>query len=176
MPSLTQPIMKHFPTQTCRQCCLVTQLKTVWMAAVDEVCERHGIFKATYPMDEMSLEELERVSMSPHLFVKSIKRNSARGTVPMCRIRPLQDPSSNQIIHIRSLFLVPGGRFLVTAGADRVCLWDIGWSTLAPALKPYPLAALKRPNFHLHAVVPSLDKEELIVAVQRLEKPLSFCH
>ena len=116
-------------------------------------------------MDKMTLQELEHAVMSPRLFVKSVNENSARRTVPAHRTRTLQDLNSDQRIHVYSLFLVPGGRFLVTAGRDKVCLWDLGYSVDATT-KPYALATLERADFYLHAVVPSSDQKEPIVAIQ----------
>ena len=83
-------------------------------------------------------------------------------------------------MNVCSVYLVPGGRYLLTSGSDedddRLCLWDIGYSAHAP-MKLLPIARLEEgqqriagspfeeKNFCIKAVGPSSDGKDLVVAV-----------
>jgi hypothetical protein len=76
----------------------------------------------------MSLSELEHAALSLHRFIKSIKAadnaNPAHPyqnrSIPHCGRVGL---SSDEIHGVDKLFLVPGGRFLLTSGNEiGVCL------------------------------------------------------
>lgn len=144
------------------------------MAALERVCDQHGIFKPTYPMEKMTLAELEHAASGPHRFVKWMK------TFPSSTTEAL--PSRKQVFHFRKrensagvpdqvhepeiLRLVPGGRYLVTAGSC-LCLWDLGYSSNVTA-KPFPLATLEAPHGyfipHLETI-PSSDGKDILILV-----------
>jgi hypothetical protein len=56
--------------------------RPVWVAALDRVCELHGIFKPTYPLEKMSLSELEYAALMPYRFVKMVKEHENNAGIP----------------------------------------------------------------------------------------------
>ncbi|KAJ2926394.1 hypothetical protein H1R20_g10700, partial [Candolleomyces eurysporus] len=154
--------------KTCRMFHRTTKARIVWLVALQRICETHGIFKPTFPTNRMSLLELEHAALSPHRFVKSIKAaeniNPAHPhqnrSIPR---RGRADPNSNEIR--RELFLIPGGRFLLSSeGRSGVCLWDLGYNARIP-INPFPIATLDLPGSSLKSVVPSEGGKELLLAV-----------
>lgn len=152
--------------------------RTVWLSALDRVCDQHGIFKPTYPTDKMTLSELEHAASGPHRFVndygsapKSHTEAYMKRWIP-CRMRTPDSDTSDGLYKISNLYLIPGGRFLLTAGkpADpsslgSLCLWDLGYNTHSPA-KAFPVATapIDNPTVTLTAC-PSLQGSYLDVMI-----------
>lgn len=100
-------------------------------------------------MEEMSLAELEHAASGPHRFVKFIKSFPEAPAKPL----PLQTRFCNfrqdgnflgtlRDVHVpETMRLVPGGRFLFTAGTH-LCLWDLGYGMNRP-IYPFPIATLQ---------------------------------
>ncbi|KAJ3497054.1 hypothetical protein NMY22_g19739 [Coprinellus aureogranulatus] len=57
---------------TCRVFYRAAASRSVWLAALDRVCEQHGIYKPTYPLEKMTLAELEHAASGPHRFIKFV--------------------------------------------------------------------------------------------------------
>ncbi|KAJ3501326.1 hypothetical protein NMY22_g18968 [Coprinellus aureogranulatus] len=125
---------------TCRIIYQVAASRSVWLEALDRVCEQHGIYKPTYPMKTMSLSELEYAASRPHRFIKFVMEfdsNACASSVSsledsspssveessssphstrqfLCRKEPKEGGQPDSLYHISKLVLVPGGRFVVT--------------------------------------------------------------
>lgn len=131
----------------------------------------------------MSLLELEYASLSPHLFVNLVKEYDgfSRSTVYHSRIlrggnlreqRKLlssQDLLAYGGVYAWSVYLVPGGRFLLTAGPsfDRIALWDLGYNGYTD-MKLTPIARLPRLDQadgpeDIKTVAPSSNGKDLVV-------------
>lgn len=147
------------------------------------MCEQHGIYKPTYPVEKMTLAELERAALGPHRFIKSIDEARSRSSerpVPYlarqfrCRKRAREATGPNDLYAVSHLALVPGGRFLFTAagrsGDDPklsvVCLWDLGHNMRSP-IKAYPIASVSSPRANLIHIsaFPSSRGREIVVAI-----------
>ena len=70
----------------------------------------------------MSDLELERAAMAPRRWIDAFRKLHSNES------SKIPDPRTTRIIHNRadSYFIVPGGRYLVTAG-DCICVWDLGY-------------------------------------------------
>ncbi|KAJ3546959.1 hypothetical protein NMY22_g1846 [Coprinellus aureogranulatus] len=158
---------------TCKMFRRVSASRTVWIAALERVCEQHGIFKPTYPLDKMTCAELESAASGPHRFMQFIS-DSFQETHPkrapsLTRQFPCWKMGTGsgfpeRLHDVERLFIVPGGRFLLTAG-DSLCLWDLGYSIATP-MKPFPVASLPislEPLFLTAS--PSVNGQELTIAL-----------
>jgi hypothetical protein len=111
--------------QTCRALELATRQRTVWMAVLYRVCFDNSLFLPSFPIPEMSDLELERAAMGPHRW------NELCGAFQMQHSYDTSEvlrPRTTRIIKdmINELFIVPGGRYLVTAG-NGLFVWDLGY-------------------------------------------------
>ena len=75
----------------------------------------------------MSDLELERAAMAPHRWIKlcdALQKQNVDGS------REILHPRTTRTIMGRaeSLFIVPGGRYLVTAG-NGLSVWDLGYDS-----------------------------------------------
>ncbi|KAJ3527747.1 hypothetical protein NMY22_g9667 [Coprinellus aureogranulatus] len=129
----------------CRMFYKTAATRSVWISSLHRVCDQHGTYNPTYPTDKMTLAELEHAASGPHRFVKLVNEFGSaptRRTQPYmtrriaCRMNdPVTGPQASDGLHwISAISLVPGGRFLVSAGRDdrkeddpgAICLWDLG--------------------------------------------------
>ncbi|KAJ3513286.1 hypothetical protein NMY22_g15088 [Coprinellus aureogranulatus] len=152
----------------------------VWLAALDRVCEQHGIYKPGYPTEKMTLAELKHAASGPHRFVKWVKEFELTSLL-VCKQpylsrqissrRRANDPDDmdGAISHV---LLIPGGRFLVTvmtprtaAGEGTMCLWDLGYNMHCPA-KLFPIATTPvQGAFHNLGACLNENGKEIILAV-----------
>jgi hypothetical protein len=118
--------------------------KSVWVPALDSICRRHKLFRPSYPVDEMTLVEIQCAALGPHRWTKMVeshhKKNpgplGASSTVPLQPFRKT-DTSTNPVWRDRhSQFLVPGGRFAVTCDKKFLSLWDLGVVAKGRSLSP----------------------------------------
>ena len=93
------------------------------MTVLHQVCIDNTIFLPTFPIPDMSNLELERAAMAPRRWIE------------LCGEQHFNDfselhPRTTRIIKdhalVNSLFIVPGGRYLVTAGKG-IFVWDLGY-------------------------------------------------
>jgi hypothetical protein len=135
----------------------------------------------------MTLSELEHASLSPQLFMNLFQKY---GDVSAClayqtrilhgRTRKpgseMDEAPQLSAIDVDSVYIVPGGRFLLTAGwrADsKLCLWDVGYNAyarmklrpIAKLLQPIMAGEQRRPNT-IYSVAPSSDGRNLVIATQ----------
>ncbi|KAJ3539222.1 hypothetical protein NMY22_g4835 [Coprinellus aureogranulatus] len=158
---------------TCKMFRRVSASRTVWIAALERVCEQHGIFKPTYPLDKMTCAELESAASGPHRFTQfisdSFQKTHPKRAPSLTRQFPCWKVGTGsgfpeRLHDVERLFIVPGGRFLLTAG-DSLCLWDLGYSIATP-MKPFPVASLPillEPLFLTAS--PSVNGQELTIAL-----------
>ena len=156
----------HQPPKACRVFRKAANARLVWKSALERVIEEHGIFWPTFPLADMSTEQLEHAASGPYRFAEKLQTSFGD------RYRAYQDRTFSplQKNHVGThvvdkMTLVPGGRFLVTSGDDSICLWDLGFNLETP-VSPYPLATLEGNGFNLGDTSPSpSDEDELILAV-----------
>lgn len=128
-----------------------TTHRTVWLDALRRVCTAHEVSVLTYPMENMSLRDLEHAATSPARFIAQISKEWAEGDViPAFHTRLFQPrlPKSvpGNLGETALMRLVPGGRYLVTAtDLARISVWDLGWRP-AEVLNPYPLVSIILPS------------------------------
>lgn len=117
----------------------------------------------TFPIYDMSLSALEYAATGPERFL----RTAINGN--------LLEPRSHLIIErdnvgFRGIFLVPGGRYLVTVDFTRVAVWDLGIpgcpSTAPQSTKPVSsLPALREFHLAILLVHPTEDGRGLTIFI-----------
>jgi hypothetical protein len=89
----------------------------------------------------MTVEELMRLALSPFIFSRLVSEEG-EGRLPEVQTRIFSPRlrRSESISELRSLHLIPGGRYLLTYHTRHVCMWDLGYGRVAAA--PFPIAVL----------------------------------
>ena len=111
--------LKH--VKTCKALELATRQRIVWVDALHRVCLDNTLFLPSFPIPDMSDLELERAAMAPRRWI-GLKQH-------LNEFSEMLHPRTTRIIkyaNISHLFIVPGGRYLVTAGYG-LSVWDLGY-------------------------------------------------
>jgi len=118
----------------------------VWLEALRYVCDTHGLFRPSFPLADMSQKALEHAALFPYVFSSGLL--SKQGQVIQPFVTRLLEPRMmawNTGEENREVFedfrLIPGGRFLITKGTNRIHLWDLRVNTLG-FMRPFPLASM----------------------------------
>ena len=109
--------------KTCKALELATRKRIVWMTVLHQVCIDNTIFLPSFPIPDMSNLELERAAMAPRRWIELCGEQHSNDFSEL-------HPQTTRIIEdhalVNSLFIVPGGRYLVTAG-NGIFVWDLGY-------------------------------------------------
>ena len=82
----------------------------------------------------MSDVELEQAALAPHRWISLCSTfakqnpNDSEAMLRPSKKRIIRNPQSHQWTGI---FLVPGGRYLVSNSSDDLCVWDLGYTSNA---------------------------------------------
>ena len=139
--SLHKPV-NFFHIKTCKALQLSTRQRVVWVAALHRVCLDNTLFLPSFPISDMSDLELERSAMAPRRWIELCnafkeKHLNEFGTLPL---RPARNINLKALTatpkdyHASTkLFLVPGGRYLVTSSSEALSVLDLGCTSLKNA-------------------------------------------
>ena len=113
----------------------------------------------------MSDAELEQAALAPHRWISRCStfakqhRNDSDAVLHPSKTRIIRNPHPLQ--HHADIFLVPGGRYLVSCSLDGICVWDLGYTSNAD---PKLLASLG-PNTGAHSfgINTTADRMGLII-------------
>ena len=100
------------------------------MSVLHQVCIDNTLFLPSFPIPDMSDLELERAAMAPHRWIElcsASQKQQSNDFSEMLRPRTTRIIKDTMII---SLFFVPGGRYMVTAG-NGLLVWDLGYVSTA---------------------------------------------
>ncbi|KAJ7689472.1 hypothetical protein B0H17DRAFT_1202359 [Mycena rosella] len=150
----TEPTAIFSFGQTCKKFLEITLTRTVWMNAVRRMCELNGLFKPSFPLDDMSLPELQYAAVSATWFTTRLHKQKGDATsvsldpfvrrVFTPRVVKSSNVASEKSGAVKKLALVPGGRFLIIATDALIHLWDLGHSA-RKLIKPHALASIALP-------------------------------
>ena len=94
------------------------------MSVLHRVCIDNTLFLPSFPIPDMSDLELERAAMAPHRWIKlcgAFQRQHYNDVSKILR------PRTRYVKGIvSSICIVPGGRYMVTAGTS-LLVWDLGY-------------------------------------------------
>ena len=96
------------------------------MTALRRVCLDNILFLPSFPISDMSDLELERAAIAPRRWLElcnafKTQHSDDSNNMPHPRTTRVIDHDDSAIF-----FIVPGGRYLVTAG-DGLYVWDLGY-------------------------------------------------
>ncbi|EAU89301.2 hypothetical protein CC1G_03566 [Coprinopsis cinerea okayama7 len=142
--------------KTCKTWYDHSKNRAAWIRAAERVCLRNGIQKAWLPVREMSLSDLEHLTLSPSRFLRLLDNHNYDTVRPLLTRSLVPQPRAgdDDTFEINRAFLVPGGRFLITVTCqdadehlyDAGCLlWDLGFGERYP-MKLFPIAHLDFPD------------------------------
>ncbi|KAJ3507922.1 hypothetical protein NMY22_g16784 [Coprinellus aureogranulatus] len=125
----------------------ITKSRVVWLCALERICIANEIFRPSFPVERMSILELEHAATAPSRFLNLVKRLDLDAAPLPYSSRDLvfrKAPSLEGTHGLRSFYLVPGGRFLLLSTDDlSLVLWDLGHNmNVVP--KPYPIATSEK--------------------------------
>ena len=130
------------------------------------MCLHNSLFLPTFPINDMSDVELEQAALAPHRWI-SLCSTFAKQHPHDCDAA--LRPSTKRIIRNPcwskpDIFLVPGGRYLASYSLERICVWDLGYTSNAD---PQLLASLG-PNAEPHSfrINTTSDCMGLVIIVQ----------
>lgn len=141
--------------QTCKSITTATRERTVWLEALRRVCVVNGIFKPTFPLQEMSQRALEHAATSPSRFANFLIKND--NIVHPFATRLLNSRWRGDDGVLEDCCLIPGGRFLISRSSNSVIhMWDLGFTSEA-MIKPFPIASMKGAGLQILAIQPTGD-------------------
>ncbi|KAF8156985.1 hypothetical protein B0H34DRAFT_480094 [Crassisporium funariophilum] len=126
--------------RVCKSLADSTSHRSIWRAALERVCYQNDVYFPSFPVSDMSRIELEYASMAPKRWAGLFSASQER-TLPAARSRrwtTFADGSREGLI-VHKIYLIPGGRFLVTLIKDELAIWDLGHAF--KSLLPSPLVA-----------------------------------
>ncbi|KAJ7645087.1 hypothetical protein DFH06DRAFT_954683, partial [Mycena polygramma] len=116
----------------------VTRERSVWIDSLRRACIKHDIYTPSFPLAEMSLDELEHAATACGRFSSRLRHKFFEDcTVWPHHIRSLE-PAGQEFENLR---LIPGGRFLLTSHERTIQLWDLGNHLRSPT--SLPIASLE---------------------------------
>jgi hypothetical protein len=158
--------------KTCKAFELATRQRVVWLAALHRVCHNNSLFLPSFPIPDMSGLELEQAAIAPHRLIQlcGVFKKQQIGDLGATRILC---PRTTRIIKdvamrsIPSLYLVPGGRYLV-ATTHHLFVWDLGY--VSNAYCTLIASVGLDSNFSVCKVRATPDEMGLIILVCLLKK------
>src|ERR1700679_1598154 len=124
------------------------------------MCLDNTLFLPSFPIPNMSVLELEQAAMAPRRWIELWKEHSTSTDFGRMTLHPR---TTRTIKHADNphCFIVPGGRYLVTAGCG-LFVWDLGYVSTAD----YKLIASVKQEDHFRfcQVQATPDGKGLVIA------------
>ncbi|KAH8804117.1 hypothetical protein DL96DRAFT_728791 [Flagelloscypha sp. PMI_526] len=108
--------------QTCTMLSSLSRERILWMYCLNHLIETAHLYPPSFPMDEMTTEQLEAAANAPLRFRCDFAND--RKHLALKKWHAIDSERSRQ--RLRYLVLVPGGRYLVTLNDETLRLWDMG--------------------------------------------------
>ncbi|KAF8064035.1 hypothetical protein FPV67DRAFT_199174 [Lyophyllum atratum] len=131
--------------QTCKYLYDATHQREVWKSALHRVCTSHGLFTRSFPMQQMSNEELENAALGPRRFASMLMSRSTDSLPKPHTTRIIESrlAIAEEMGEFKTFEFIPGGRYLITQCDQAILLWDLGANiNVDRALSPNPIASL----------------------------------
>ncbi|KAK7044381.1 F-box domain-containing protein [Favolaschia claudopus] len=110
----------------------ITQERSIWIKLLQQLCSEHDIYAASFPLADLSLDELENITTAGRRFTLRIRRNSVLDQI-ICPLYIHTIQSSNVDEEFENMRFLPGGRFLLTTNERVLKLWDLGFCAHPPS-------------------------------------------
>ncbi|KAF8064052.1 hypothetical protein FPV67DRAFT_199842 [Lyophyllum atratum] len=131
--------------QTCRYLYDATHQREVWKSVLRRVCISQGLFMPSFPMEQMSMEELENAALGPLRFSSMLtSRNPDSLPKPhKTRIIEFRSATAGKFGEFQRFDFIPGGRYLITQCDHALLFWDLGANISVNRTLPLnPIASL----------------------------------
>ncbi|TEB20002.1 hypothetical protein FA13DRAFT_1801504 [Coprinellus micaceus] len=145
---VNQPLSTLNLSSTCKSLRSCINTRSTWQRLLVRMCHTQGILLCTYPMGQMSIQDLTRAACCPGLWAQTAQRLLYGQMYPT--FRGIVPKASSSWSIPRGFFerLSPGGRYLFQATGfhdtpTTLQLWDLGSPFQAPATMPPILVASK---------------------------------
>ncbi|KAJ2913313.1 hypothetical protein MD484_g7094, partial [Candolleomyces efflorescens] len=155
-PELLNEILGHLKPKdilsVCSACKALRSMlseRTVWILILRLVCQQDGVYLSSYNLDDMGAQELRLAAMGRYRWGQLLEHNCLGPTKEDFADRNVLDPAygPTELFAVAreshggpNLFLIPGGRYLVTVNLDYVRLVDLGIPGRPPLETPLEVA------------------------------------
>ncbi|KAF8156063.1 hypothetical protein B0H34DRAFT_519878 [Crassisporium funariophilum] len=118
--------------KVCRSLHCATSQRIVWLDAMNRMCMDNEVFRPTFPVSSMSILQLEYATTITRRWMTSAcngSKKNAEGRWRRIRHTPITEvvhPDINEPGRFSSVYLVPGGRYLVSFAQRWLAVWDLG--------------------------------------------------
>ncbi|KAF8805720.1 hypothetical protein BYT27DRAFT_7103849 [Phlegmacium glaucopus] len=122
--------------QTCKAFQLPTRQRIVWVDALHRVCHDNTLFLPSFPIPDMTVLELEHGAMAPRRWIELCavfeKQHPNDSGAKLCSrtTRIINNPFPATAKN-REIFIVPGGRYLISHSSNGIFVWDLGYTSSA---------------------------------------------
>ncbi|KII87651.1 hypothetical protein PLICRDRAFT_42154 [Plicaturopsis crispa FD-325 SS-3] len=156
-----------------RKCCRVlmeaSKRRIIWINILRRAVSQQGVFQPTFPVERMTLPQLEHAATASYRFLCQIRRTGKQGYLQPLATRVLKAPSDTRDrVTFRQSLIIPGGRFLLTESSDDLLqLWDLGFHA-DTVIDPSPIASVKiHPSAgdYYPTTHPTADGQGLVIRV-----------
>ena len=145
--------------------------RSMWKHILRRVCVENSIFLPSDILNNMPLLELEHTATGPSRFISQVRNPSPGGMIKAYSKHHLStslhvlDNPHNDDEDISHIYLIPGGRFLISHHVRQLRMWDIGPPGTNWGLTPFlsPLAILNRYCKNAYVAHSTRDGEGLII-------------
>ena len=119
--------------KTCKALQPSTRQRVVWVAALHRVCLENTLFLPSFPLSDMSNLEIEKAAMGPRRWIELCgafekQHPNDDGVILRPRATRIINDLLDTYIHCK-LFIVPGGRYLVSSSPDCISVLDLGYTS-----------------------------------------------
>ncbi|KAF8805718.1 hypothetical protein BYT27DRAFT_7142220 [Phlegmacium glaucopus] len=121
--------------QTCKAFQLPTRQRVVWVDALRRVCHDNTLFLPSFPIPDMTVLELEHAAMVPRRWIELCaafqKQHPNDSGAKLCSrtTRIIDNPLAAMVD--TEIFIVPGGRYLISHSYTGIFVWDLGYTSSA---------------------------------------------
>ncbi|KAF8805715.1 hypothetical protein BYT27DRAFT_7192079 [Phlegmacium glaucopus] len=120
--------------QTCRAFQLPTRQRIVWVDALHRVCLDNTLFLPSFSIPDMTVLELERAAMAPRRWIELCatfqkQHPNGSGTKLCSRTTRIIDNPPAAMVDNPEIFIVPGGRYLISRSSMGIFVWDLGYTS-----------------------------------------------
>ncbi|KAF9009910.1 hypothetical protein BDQ17DRAFT_1538472 [Cyathus striatus] len=160
--------------KTCKRMNDVASERGLWINVLKDMCEENSAFRPTYPIEDMSMEELKLSATRPDRVLSFLGNSEPDKALVVLSSRSI-DLSPSLLPEIDQIFLVPGGRYLFVFSLNKIFLYDLLYGDSAN-----PVACLIDTHGEFHNVCTTSDGLGLrvvtnIIYVDNYGDPLRRC-
>jgi hypothetical protein len=124
--------------KTCKALQPSTRQRVVWVAALHRVCFDNTLFLPSFPISDMSDLEIEKAAMGPRRWIELCGAYEKQHlNDPTAILRPRKTRNIDHLFATEvyfdytDLFIVPGGRYLVSCSPRDISVLDLGYTSSA---------------------------------------------